>query len=104
MLWLLLFYLNSHTHRKGCNILMAINTTEIEALLKEAMPNAGIEVLGGDGKFQVNIVSESFAGLNRVKRQQSVYRILNAHITSGAIHAVSMLLLTPEESDKQAKA
>jgi acid stress-induced BolA-like protein IbaG/YrbA len=34
-----------------------------------------------------------------VKRQQTVYRVLNEHISSGAIHAVSMRLLTPNEQD-----
>jgi acid stress-induced BolA-like protein IbaG/YrbA len=83
---------------------MTISTTDIENLLAQAMPDATITVAGGDGKFQVNVVSETFSGLNRVKRQQAIYRILNAHITSGAIHAVSMLLQTQDEADTQAQS
>jgi acid stress-induced BolA-like protein IbaG/YrbA len=83
---------------------MTINIKEIENLLAQAMPDATVEVAGGDGKFQVNVVSDTFAGLNRVKRQQSVYRILKPHIASGAIHAVSMLLQTQEEADRQAQS
>jgi acid stress-induced BolA-like protein IbaG/YrbA len=83
---------------------MTISITEIESLLAQALPDATIEVMGGDGKFQVNVVSDTFAGLNRVKRQQAVYRILNSHIASGAIHAVSMLLQSKEEADSQAKS
>lgn len=79
---------------------MALGTEQIEALLREAMPNSRVMVQGGDGKYQVTTVDASFEGLNAVRRQQAVYAILNPHIASGAIHAVSMQLLTPEEADK----
>ena len=70
---------------------------EIKAMLEGSLPDARIEVMGSDGKYQVEIVSGVFEGLNRVKRQQTVYRVLNEHISSGAIHAVSMILKTPAE-------
>ena len=76
---------------------MAITSPEIKALLDSEMPDASVAVQGADGKYQVEIVCGSFVGLNRVKRQQAVYRILNPHISSGAIHAVSMILKTPTE-------
>jgi acid stress-induced BolA-like protein IbaG/YrbA len=76
---------------------MSITTNEIESLLAAEFANASIEAAGGDGKYQVRIVSDAFAGLNAVKRQQSVYRVLNPHIASGAIHAISMQLLTSRE-------
>ncbi len=74
-----------------------MNQEQIQQLLAGAMQDAAIKVEGMDGKFMVTIVSDSFAGLGAVKRQQAVYRILNPHIASGAIHAVSMQLRTPEE-------
>ncbi|MEX1196638.1 MAG: BolA/IbaG family iron-sulfur metabolism protein [Pseudohongiellaceae bacterium] len=77
---------------------MALDTGEIETLLKEALPESEVSVQGGDGKYQVTAVDRRFEGLNAVKRQQAVYAILNPHIASGAIHAVSMQLLTPEEA------
>lgn len=77
---------------------MSMTSPEIKAMLEGSMPDARIDVQGGDGKFQVEIVSGAFEGLNRVKRQQAVYRILNEHISSGAIHAVSMILKTPAEA------
>lgn len=82
---------------------MAMSTTEIAGLLGTALPDAGVEVQGADGKYQVLVTSAAFEGLNRVKRQQSIYRILNAHIQSGAIHAVSMQLQTPEEAASLSK-
>lgn len=77
---------------------MAMATSEISALLSAAFPGDKISVAGAEGKYQVQIVSGSFAGLNRVKRQQTVYKVLNAHIQSGAIHAINMVLQTPDES------
>lgn len=71
---------------------------EIEQLVSAAMPGAQVTVQGEGGKYLVTVVSDTFSGLNAVKRQQSVYRILNPHIASGAIHAVSMNLKTPEEA------
>ncbi len=77
---------------------MAMPTAEISDLLTAAFPGGTINVGGAEGKYQVTIVSAFFAGMNRVKRQQSVYKVLNPHIQSGAIHAVNMQLQTPEES------
>lgn len=76
---------------------MAITTDEIETILAAEFADARIDAAGGDGKYQVRIISDAFAGLNAVKRQQSVYRVLNPHIASGAIHAISMQLLTTGE-------
>lgn len=77
---------------------MALQCSEIKQLLEQALAGAEIEVMGGEGKYQVLITSTLFDGLNRVKRQQAVYKVLNPHIASGAIHAVSMLLQTPQEA------
>jgi acid stress-induced BolA-like protein IbaG/YrbA len=75
-----------------------INSSEISRMLNDALPGAQIVVRGEGGKFEVEVVSPGFEGLNRVKRQQAVYRILNEHISTGAIHAVSMILKSPAET------
>lgn len=77
---------------------MAMNTSDIAALVTSALADARVDVQGEGGKYQVQVVSTAFEGLNRVKRQQTIYRLLNEHIQSGAIHAVSMLLQTPDEA------
>jgi len=75
-----------------------MNPEAIKVLLTAAFPQAqALEVTGEGGKFNVTIVSEEFAGLRPVAKQQRVYAPLNAHIASGAIHAVTMRTLTPEE-------
>lgn len=77
---------------------MSIDAEGIHALLADALPGCDIRVEGGGGKFQVMAVGAVFAGLGAVKRQQMIYQQLNEHIGSGAIHAVSMKLQTPEEA------
>ena len=75
-----------------------MNPEAIKALLVEAFPQAeAIEVTGEGGKFNVTIVSDEFTGLRPVAKQQRVYAPLNEQIASGAIHAVTMRNLTPEE-------
>mgnify|MGYP006308826151 CR=1 FL=1 len=75
-----------------------MNSDQIEQLLQAEFPDCQISVEGGDGKYLVTAIGDVFAGLNAVKRQQTVYKVLNPHISSGAIHAVSMRLLTADES------
>ncbi|MEQ8314380.1 MAG: BolA/IbaG family iron-sulfur metabolism protein [Gammaproteobacteria bacterium] len=70
---------------------------QIKQLLLAEFPDCEISVEGGDGKFLITAVGDAFEGLNAVKRQQSVYAVLNEHISSGAIHAVTMRLQTPAE-------
>ena len=69
-------------------------TTELNAELSDCQ----VTVDGGDGKYLVTVIGDVFEGLNAVKRQQTIYKILNEHIASGAIHAVTMSLTTVTES------
>ena len=69
-------------------------TTELNAELSDCQ----VTVEGGDGKYLVTVIGDVFEGLNAIKRQQTIYKILNEHITSGAIHAVTMNLMTVNES------
>lgn len=80
---------------------MAIDAKQIQALLEERLPDCDFTVQGEGNKFQVVAVGDTFSGLNPVKRQQKIYQILNPHIASGAIHAVSMRLMTVAERAAQ---
>lgn len=71
---------------------------QITTLLEAELTDCQVSVEGGDGKYLVTAIGDVFDGLNAVKRQQAIYKILNEHITSGAIHAVTMNLMTVNES------
>ncbi|MEN9464782.1 MAG: hypothetical protein RL217_963 [Pseudomonadota bacterium] len=70
---------------------------EILAILQAAAPQVQWQVDGDGYKYQVDAVSEVFAGLNAVKRQQYVYKILNPYIADGRIHALTIRVQTPAE-------
>ncbi len=71
---------------------------EIVQLLRAGFPLAEEVKVEGDGhKVVVTVVSQEFEPLRAVQKQQRVYACLGDMIASGAIHAVSMRTLTPEE-------
>ena len=70
----------------------------IESDLRVALGDCTIEMDSEGNKLAVEIVSDVFEGLSRVKRQQLVYKALNERIESGEIHAVSMRTYSPEEA------
>jgi BolA protein len=51
---------------------------------------------GGETHFDVTIVSDAFAGMNRIARQRLVYETLADEI-AGGVHALALRTLTPEE-------
>jgi stress-induced morphogen len=81
---------------------MAMAADEIEALIRAAIPDALIEIrdLVGDGDhYAARVVSASFAGLNRVKQHQLVYRALGGRM-GGELHALQLETAVPEETDQ----
>jgi acid stress-induced BolA-like protein IbaG/YrbA len=74
-----------------------MNEEEIRALLVAGVSDCEIELQTQGNKISLVLVSEQFSGLNRVRRQQLVYKLLDQKISSGEIHAVTMRCLTPAE-------
>ena len=70
----------------------------IESLLQEGIPDCELEVMADGNKIGLKVISSEFTGLNRVKRQQKIYGLLDEMIKSGEIHAVTMVTQTPEEA------
>lgn len=71
---------------------------EIGDLVRAAIPDARVAV-GGDGyHVEVSVVSDAFAGLRAVQRQQRVYAALGEVIRSGALHAVNIRAQTQAEA------
>lgn len=69
----------------------------LAGLLRAQFDDGSVEVMGEGGHIHVTVVSEQFAGLSRVARQQLVYGQLRELIASGEIHAVTMTTHTPAE-------
>ena len=70
---------------------------QIEVWITEGMPCQFAHVEGDGQHFEAVIVSNEFAGLSRVKRQQRVFDTVREHLATGVLHALSMKTMTPEE-------
>jgi len=78
---------------------MAMAADEIEALIRQGIPDALIEItdLAGDGDhYAARVVSESFRGVPRVKQHQRVYEALGGRMGS-ALHALQLTTAVPEQ-------
>ncbi len=76
---------------------MAMDASEIEALIKEAFPDAqvSIEDLRGDGDhYAAVVVSKAFDGKSRVQQHQMVYAALKGKM-GGELHALALQTSAP---------
>jgi acid stress-induced BolA-like protein IbaG/YrbA len=78
-----------------------MNEDELRATLSAGLSADEIQMQAQGNKITLVLVSETFDGLSRVKRQQLVYKLLDEKISSGEIHAVSMRCLTPIERNNE---
>ncbi|WP_119391188.1 BolA family protein [Taklimakanibacter lacteus] len=78
---------------------MAMNASEIERLIREALPDARVEIrdLAGDGDhYAANVVSSSFKGKSRVQQHQMIYAALKGRM-GGELHALALQTSAPED-------
>ncbi|MEP9353165.1 BolA family transcriptional regulator [Xanthobacter sp. KR7-65] len=76
---------------------MPMNASDIEHLIKTALPDATvvIEDLAGDGDhYAARIVSESFRGKSRLQQHQMVYAALQGNM-GGVLHALALQTAVP---------
>lgn len=62
---------------------MAMDASEIEKMIKEALPDAQVRIddLRGDGDhYAATVVSAAFAGKTRVQQHQMVYAALKGRM------------------------
>ncbi|MDO6460668.1 BolA/IbaG family iron-sulfur metabolism protein [Granulosicoccaceae sp. 1_MG-2023] len=69
--------------------------------IEEAIPDCKADVTGDGSKFEALVISDSFEGQMTIKRHKAVYAVLNEHITSGAIHALTIRTYTKAEWEAQ---
>ncbi len=77
---------------------MAMVASEIEALIRAALPDAQvvIEDLAGDGDhYAAQVVSEAFRGRSRVQQHQMVYAALRGRM-GGELHALALQTSHPQ--------
>ena len=78
---------------------MAMDLKEIEKYIKEALPDASIEIqdLAGDNDhYAVKIVSNKFRGLSKINQHKLVYDVLGKKM-GYTLHALSIKTEVPKE-------
>jgi len=76
---------------------MPMAASEIEALIRAAIPDAEIQIrdLAGDGDhYAARIVSAAFVGMPKVKQHQLVYRALGGRM-GNELHALQLETAAP---------
>ncbi|MGJ8513696.1 BolA family protein [Carnimonas bestiolae] len=81
-----------------------MHPSDVKAKLDAHLDDCEFHIQGEGCNFQVTAVSERFAGLSPVKRQQLVYSALSDEIASGELHAISIKTFTPEQWAQQSSA
>ncbi len=73
-------------------LIMAMDLKEIEKFIKEAMPDASIEIqdLAGDGNhYSATIISSQFAGKSKIEQHKMVYNSLKGRM-GNELHALAI--------------
>ena len=71
---------------------MAMNLKEIESLIKEAMPDAIVEIqdLAGDGNhYSATVTSSQFSGKSKIEQHKIVYAALKGKM-GNELHALAI--------------
>ena len=77
---------------------MAMSRSEIETMIREAFPDARVEVkdLAGDGNhYAASVASAAFKGKSRVQQHQMVYDALKGRM-GGVLHALALQTSAPK--------
>lgn len=78
---------------------MPMQQDELERLIKEAFPDAAVEIkdLAGDGDhYAAHVVSSAFAGKSRVQQHQMVYSALKGQM-GDVLHALALTTAVPQD-------
>jgi stress-induced morphogen len=79
---------------------MAMDASEIQRLIQEALPDAKIEIqdLAGDGNhYMAQVASAAFKGKTRVQQHKIVYDALQGRM-GGVLHALALQTSIPAEA------
>ena len=71
---------------------MAMDLKEIEKLIKEALPDASVDIqdLAGDGNhYSATIVSSQFSGKSKIEQHKMVYSSLKGRM-GNELHALAI--------------
>jgi len=74
-----------------------VETSEVEKLIEAGISGSEVTVTADGSKYTAIVVSDEFEGKTMVAEQKMVYALVNEHIQSGAIHALTIKAYTKSE-------
>jgi acid stress-induced BolA-like protein IbaG/YrbA len=78
-----------------------METSEVKKIIEAGIPGCEATVSADGGKYTAIVVSDEFEGKTLLAEQKMVYALVNEHIQSGAIHALTIKAYTPKEWAEQ---
>ena len=79
-----------------------ITPEEIRNRIQTALPDATVHVrdmTGGGDHYEVEVVSQAFAGVSPIQRHRMVYAPFN-DVRGGELHALALRTRTPDENEQ----
>lgn len=76
---------------------MAADLNELEAMIREALPGAQVEVIdeGGGDHLRAVVSAAQFEGISTIDQHRMVKAAVRARMDDGTIHALSITTSTP---------
>ena len=74
-----------------------VDATQVKHIIEQQLNGTEVIPSGEGCSFQVTVISDLFAGLTPVKKQQLVYGCLTDQIADGTIHALGIKAYTPDQ-------
>ncbi len=78
-----------------------METSEVKRIIEAGINNCEATVTVDGSKYTAIVVSDEFEGKTMVAEQKMVYALVNEHIISGAIHALTIKAYTKSEWSAQ---
>lgn len=79
-----------------------METGEVKNIIEAGIKDSEVTVTADGSKYTAIVVSDEFEGKTMVAEQKMVYALVNEHIQSGAIHALTIKAFTKAEwAEKQ---
>ena len=67
---------------------------EIKKRILDGIPGCLVNVEVSGNRAEIKVVSESFEEMNRVQRDQAIYKFVKDYISEGTLHAVTVMATT----------
>jgi acid stress-induced BolA-like protein IbaG/YrbA len=77
-----------------------MEVSQVKQLIEAGLPGTEAKVSGDGYHYEAIVVGDCFDGKSMVQQQKMVYATLNEHITSGALHALTIKTYTPAQWEK----